>query len=230
MGPIMSITESPKRIPVIINNRNRLTSLRALITWLEKMGMERIYVLDNDSDYPPLLEYYREFKHTVVYLSKNFGYMAFWESEIYQNFQDDYFIYTDSDVLPVDECPADFLDIFLTALAQYPQIDKVGFGLKIDDLPDHYRSKQRVLAHEAQFWKKPIAKYLFDADVDTTFALYRPLARGGWWAKAFRTGQPYIARHLPWYIDSSNIPAEEKYYLETSTTDSTWAKQQCCDA
>ena len=52
--------------PIFINCRDRITCLSVLVDWLEKAGHENIYLLDNDSSYPPLLEYYEQTPHTVV--------------------------------------------------------------------------------------------------------------------------------------------------------------------
>lgn len=44
-----------------------------------------------------------------------------------QKFCNDYFIYTDSDVVPADFCPADFVDYFLQELKKHPLARKIGF-------------------------------------------------------------------------------------------------------
>jgi hypothetical protein len=49
---------SPTSTPIFVNCRDRLESLLALLDFLERAGQEQIYLLDNDSTYPPLLEYY----------------------------------------------------------------------------------------------------------------------------------------------------------------------------
>ena len=210
-------------VPVLINNRNRVTTLRLLIAWLERRGCERIYVIDNASTYPPLLEYYGSLRHDVCMLRQNAGYLALWATELYREFCGAHFIYTDSDVVPEESCPNDFIERLLDCLDRFPQLEKVGFGLRIDDIPDTNPAKREILARESLFWKWPVAPGLYDADIDTTFALYRPFARGGYWAKAYRTGKPYIARHLPWYVDAGNLGEEEAYYRAHSTSDSYWS-------
>ena len=69
---------------------------------------------------------------------------------------------------------------------------------------------------------------MFRADIDTTFALYRPLDRRRHGeGRALRTGPPYVARHLPWYLDSSNLSAEDAYYREhADPTISNWDRDQ----
>ena len=67
---------------------------------------------------------------------------------------------------------------------------------------------------EKKHWLKQIEPDVYDAALDTTFALYKPYTRGDIWVQnALRTGGNYVARHLPWYENSSNITDEDNYYL-----------------
>jgi len=201
-------------VPIIINNRNRVTFLKQLINWYQNAGYKNIVVLDNDSTYQPLLEYYKESGVKVIYLKKNVGHLALWKSGVHKQFYKDYYVYTDPDVLPIENCPVDFMQHFITILNKYPNIEKIGFGLKIDDLPDYYAKKDDVIDWEKKHWEVQIEHDVYDAALDTTFALYKPFTRGDIWVQnALRTGGNYIARHLPWYENSSNITDEDKYYL-----------------
>lgn len=202
-----------KKIPVIINNRNRYTYLLQLINWLEKNGYSNIFIIDNDSTYPKLLEYYSVTKYKVFRLNENVGNYSLWKTDIYKQFINDYYIYTDPDILPVDECPGNAVEYFLEILNKYPRIEKAGFGLKTDDLPDCFADKQKVLDWERKFWEMPVEKDLYDAEIDTTFALYRPFTNMGIWVpKSYRTGGKYLARHLPWYENTLNPLEEDAYY------------------
>lgn len=214
--------ESYHQIPVVINNRNRLAPLVALVQWLERAGMNRIFILDNASTYPPLLDFYRLCRHSVIHLPENVGFLALWETAVWHEFSDDYYVYTDADVVPEDACPTDLVRHLFEVLKQYPGIEKVGPALRIDDIPDTNRLKAEIQAAEGLYWRKPVAPGVFDAKIDTTFALYRPYARGGHWIKAFRTGDPYVAKHTPWYIDSNHLEPEEIYYREHSQTQTYW--------
>lgn len=213
-----------KEIPIIINNRNRYTMLKELIEKLEAYRLTNIHIIDNNSDYPPLLQYYREIPYSVYLLDKNVGCYSLWMTHIFQRFKHYYYVYTDSDVLPVEDCPIHFLDLLRNILDQNPGIDKIGLGLKIDDLPDENAMKDKVIKWEKQYWANPINSELYNAPVDTTFALYRPGKQGGWWLKAARSGYPLMARHLPWYLNSSDLPEEEKYYIQHASIDSSWYK------
>jgi hypothetical protein len=217
-------------IPILINNFNRLSFPVQLVHWLERAGYTNIYILDNQSTYGPLLEYYQSCRHRVLRLDQNYGHLAFWKAGLYQRFRWNYFAYTDSDVLPVEDCPTDFLTHFKVLLDRYTHLDKVGFGIKIDDLPEHFSLRKQVITYESRYWQKPAGRGLFDAPIDTTFALYRPFSNlrlgHAYLLRAYRTDAPFLVRHLPWYADSENLTEEEKYYLETSNSSSTVAKQQ----
>jgi hypothetical protein len=97
-------------------------------------------------------------------------------------------------------------------LQRNPSFDKVGFSLKIDDLPAHYRHRDDVITWEKQFWTTVHEPGFYRAPVDTTLALYRP-GLGHDNGNALRSAPPYVARHLPWYADSANPTEEDRYYV-----------------
>ncbi len=213
-----------KKIPIIINNYNRLDCLKRQIAWLESIGFNQIYIIDNDSSYPDLITYYRKIKYPVFRLDKNVGHLALWKTVIFQLFRNQYYVYTDSDILPVQDCPKNVLSYFFNLLQKYPNIDKVGFALKIDDLTSTHILKDLVLVWEKKYWDNEIEKNVYTSPIDTTFALYRPSAKGGSELSALRTGGEYIARHLTWYIDPGNLTDEDLHYINTANESSSWIK------
>jgi hypothetical protein len=136
------------------------------------------------------------------------------------------FVFTDPDIVPDETCPLDAIDFFGEILDMYPERDKAGFGLRIDDLPDAYRFKQQVLSWESQFWERRLAPRLYDAPIDTTFALYREPAPHHV-DRAVRTGYPYVARHTPWYLDERSLPEDEEFYRGRSEGDdvNNWGRE-----
>jgi hypothetical protein len=169
-------------------------------------------MVDNDSSYEPLLEYYEVTPHRVVLLGTNAGPTAIWDTGLLESIAPGgSYILTDSDVVPVEEAPLDAVARFAELLARYPEAEKVGFGLRLDDIPATYQFQADVLAWEAHFWSDEVEPGVFRADIDTTFALYRPSVRTHGY-RALRTGEPYVARHLPWYVDSKHPSDEEDYY------------------
>ncbi|WP_293651710.1 hypothetical protein [uncultured Campylobacter sp.] len=213
-----------KSIPIFIVVYNRLEGLKHLVSFLEKYEYLNIHIIDNNSSYLPLLEYYETLPYIIHKMNNNYGHMVlFKENEFRKIISNEYFVLTDSDILPIDECPENFLEIFMDILKKDNRITKVGFSLKIDDIPDYYQLKQNVLIWESRFYIKSrnypeCINYL--APIDTTFALYRPIKSFKKFNKKFyeaiRTGYPYQARHLPWYKNLEQPSQEDLYYSQTA--------------
>lgn len=220
------VVDDYRKIPIVINNRNRLTHLKLLIDALAKRGYHNIIILDNDSTWPPLLEYYRTLPYKVEYLGRNAGYNALEQISLYRTIRKGYFVYTDSDVVPVDECPDDFLMQFVELLQERDDVQKVGFSLKIDDLPDCFADRQKIIDWEKRYFEQPCGGRAYEALIDTTFALHRPYAListvGGF--RMLRTAAPLEARHMPWYADSSKMSDEDQYYIDHVEIGTQWSK------
>lgn len=213
-----------KNFPIIINNFNRLEWLQQQIEWLHRCGHKNIHVIDNASTYPPLLKYYKSIPATVYLLDRNKGHEALWRTHIFQRLGKYFYAYTDPDVLSTDDTPKDFMNYFLDVLHRYPQRDKIGFGLKTDDIPDHYPKKKEVLVWENGLLAKELEPGLFHSKIDTTFALYRPGTAFQKWETTIRCGEPYMLRHMPWYIDMEQLSEEEAYYMAHANESGSWAK------
>ena len=214
--------------PIFITVRDRVTALRDLVAWLESVGQERIFLLDCESSYPPLLDYLDTSPHAVVTLGANLGHRAPWESGAIDAVCGDteYFVVTDPDVIPVEGTPGDALDVFREVLESIPQVRKAGFGLVIDDLPACFLHRAEVVEWESQFWTQALAPGIFAAPIDTTFALYRP---GTPYLRqpAIRLGPPYAARHMGWYLDTEHPTDEDAWYASRALRDSThWSMQE----
>ena len=213
----------PVQTPILITCRDRLAPLVDLVGWLERAGHERIVLVDNDSSFPPLLEYFSQTPHQVIALGENLGHFSVWDGGVLDALSHTGpFVVTDSDVVPDSQCPLDAVEYFAELLFRYGDVGKVGFGLRIDDLPPAYEFRQEVLDWESQFWLDEVEPSVFRAAIDTTFALYRPSTPKGTFA-ALRTGAPYVARHIGWYSDSRRLTAEEEYYrTHAKRSVSTW--------
>lgn len=202
-------------IPIFINSRDRLGCLKKLISWLQEAGYRRICIIDNASTYPPLLQYYQEIQKTgveLILLSQNLGYKAIWTAGILKQLKiNSPYVYTDSDIVPQENCPKDILQQLLRGLWNHPWAKKAGLALRIDDIT--FYGKEEMQKKEAQFYYYPLGEKAFFAPVDTTFALYRNYRHYSL-QEAIRIGGGGTALHLPWYYDYKNLPADEQYYME----------------
>lgn len=202
--------------PIHILNFNQISFLRRQITWLVRAGYTDITVLDNHSSYAPLLHYYEVMTAAghirVVRRDSNEHKYRVWEKHLQA--LDGPFVLTTSDVIPDSCCPADVVAQLARHLAENPQLFKAGLGLRVDDIPEHYSHRAKVLVKQCEYWRVPAVSGAFLADIDFTFSLCR---RGSpfQYGPAVRTGWPYLARHEPWYSDSANRTEEERYYEAT---------------
>ena len=204
-------------VPIFINSRDRVGVLRKLINWLLKAGYRNLIILDNNSTYPKLLEYYSKLEKDervkIVLLKKNLGYKAIWLSNILEDMKiSTPYVYTDPDVLPIDECPKDFMKRLIEVLDSNHEIRKVGLSLLWEDITIDDKEKHR--RREFDFFKRGnIGDNVSYANVDTTFALYSNL-RIYSLRFSLRTYGDFRLRHLPWYFNYKKLPEDEKYYLE----------------
>jgi hypothetical protein len=116
-------------------------------------------------------------------------------------------------------------------LTKRHRIGKAGFALDISDreaMVTHQfnigGSKWNIWDWEARFWETPLEPLeggdsVYDASIDTTFALYDkeyfdpidPVA----FLRAVRVAGRFTARHLPWYRDQGLPESEAADYVRT---------------
>lgn len=202
--------------PIYIISFNRVHALRQLVGWLRRAGMTRVTIIDNHSTYQPPLEYYETLENVqIIILPQNEGHDVFWRRN-YHLQQDARFIVTDPDVVPDLHCPLDLV-LKMHQVADRIPCSKVGPGIRIDNLPDHYHLKDLMLCSERRYWdelKRTPQGDGFFAQIDTTFALYERGA-GKWDGVHVRLDFPYVVEHLPWYQDSSQPNEERDFYKAT---------------
>lgn len=218
-----------EEIPVFINCRDRVKTLKQTINALEHVGFRNIYLVDNQSSYPPLLEFYNYCSYQVILLGENMGHKAPWESLAVKLLSGgNPYVVTDPDVVLSGYYSKETIHDILELFDTHPGYVKIGAGLAIDDIPDYYEHKKTVQKWEAQFWTMQIENstklIAYDAEIDTTFAIYRPNL-GYITLPSIRLGGKHTARHLPWYQDSRKPDDEESYYRDhASSAVNTWNK------
>ena len=195
-----------------IINYNRLTLPRKMADYLAGCDGNIIpVIIDNNSDYEPLLEYYKTCPHKVERFDRNMGNCVVWITDILDRYNlEGNFIVTDSD-LQIDHISNDFLEFLQEGLKKYEWACKSGFGLEIKDLPNT-KVANEAKGWERQNWYHRLDSNFFNAPIDTTFCLCRTRLHD---FKAIRTDYPYVAKHMPWYWTKENIPDDEKYYFNS---------------
>ena len=208
-----------KDVPIFINARDRLGVMKKLIDWLLDAGYRNLIILDNNSTYPLLLEYYNKLKEQwgghikIVTLGKNLGYKALWLSNILEQMKiSTPYVYTDPDVVPIESCPKNFVKRLMKILDSNHELRKVGLGLVWEDVT--FFDKEETQRRESDFYVgSQIGDNLHYAQVDTTFALYSNVRHYSL-RFSLRTTDNLMLYHLPWYFDYDNLPEDEKYYME----------------
>lgn len=181
-----------------------------------------VILIDNNSTYKPLLDWYENCPYKVYRLYDNLGHKCLYKSGIIDEYKDQYYILSDHD-LDISNLPSDFIEVLMSGL-ENKNVIKSGLSLEINDLPNNQYTDM-VINWEKKYWERPIVHNNFYlSEVDTTFAIYdrnreyNDFPESDNFFKAVRSPRPYTARHLPWYNTLENITEEEMYYIKTTNT------------
>lgn len=208
-------------IPIVINNFNRLTTTRRLVNDLKGLGYKEIHILDNNSTYPPLLEWYDEEPCIVHRLSENLQGLSIYNSSYIEDFKHyPWIVYTDSDIELNPDTPPLFIE-HLISLAEKYSINKVGLAIRIDDLPETPFATE-YKNWEQKYWTISPEPNVYEAHIDTTFCIIKPTLPFDY--IALRVAGNLTCKHVPWYCDFDNLDEEEKYFIETSLEVSTYKR------
>lgn len=223
-----------KNIPIVILNRDRLYPLIEQVTVLKSKGYTNIIVIDNQSTYLPLIEWYAKGEVEVFHnnLTENschaFRDLVLQGHPKFTNIISDWYVFNDSDIIPLDNVPEDFIED-LKNYAIHHNKTKVGMSIKIDDLDMSYQLNQWVYSYESTYWTNAIIDNgieLYPHPIDTTFAIHAPNTLPTWSNDTLRVGIPYIVKHAPFYYNPENLPEDEKYYLtHMNRNSSNWSSK-----
>lgn len=198
--------------PIFLTNLNRLTTTRKMVEDLFRLnGSADITIIDNASTYSPLLTWYDEIKKDVKLIRHeiNLGPWCFFYSHIAADVKNDYYIYSDADLELNPNMPYNWQEIMFEILHRYNR--KASLALRISDLPDN-DIKKKIEDHQNVCWYETEEKDIYRAITDMTFSMDKKV--NGYRYESMRIAGNFECRHVPWYNDISNLPEEEKYYLE----------------
>ena len=223
-----ALREAASPVPLVVLNFNQLTYLRNLVAWWRWYSDAPIYVLDNHSDYPPLLEYYRQDTALMVqYCQENRcveNLRVFLDEHIHPRYS--HYVISDADISPHPATPPTFLGVLRHAIDNMG-FHRAGLGLITHDLPAWTTDREAVLRNEGSMRSEAVqvvyGEGVYDghrAPIDTTFCMFTT-NNGGWyapmklddWMNCLRI---FEAFHLPWYIDGANVNSEMDHYFRTA--------------
>jgi hypothetical protein len=210
--------------PAYVNTFNRLTTTRRLCEQIAALDNAVPVIIDNASTWEPLLDWYQHCPFEVIRLSENMGHHAPWKCGATARPNDGFYCVTDCDI-DIEGVPADLMDVLRKPLTSWsnPPV-KSGVALRIDDLPPW---QTVVKGWESTFWNKPVDGFRYWAPIDTTLAMYRAntpvrIATKVAGIRAVRSAGDYTARHMPWYLDPTNLDEENANYFATANDSNSW--------
>jgi hypothetical protein len=226
-------TSAPQNaLPCLIPAFNNPTYVRGMLRQLSIFPELKLFVVDNASTYPPMLDLYREIEDgshgeaAVIRLGCNAGPRTVW---YHLDTMPLYFCLTDPDLEINPNLPSDFIWRLIELTETY-QVGKAGFALSLADQDTmldnkfrHIEGEMTIWEAEAKNWAVPLppcpalGQPLYLANIDTTFAVYNKRyfnADSPW--DAVRVAGSYTCRHLPWYREN-HLPADEESYYRRTT-------------
>lgn len=212
---------SPRtEIPIYILSFNQPTYLRNMIRQLRGLEVKpsEIRIIDNASSFPPALDYLRELENQgfgVLRMERNFGPHEIFSPEAGIDWPE-VFALTDPDLQFHPDMPPTFRRDLLKFAAACG-VWKCGCALSLEDSerfrPIDYHEGRSIAEWESQFWDSPrtladpelVANLrqwgatVYDAPVDTTFAVYVKSRERASFLEGVRVSGVFACRHLPWY-------------------------------
>lgn len=236
-----------KTCPIFINSFNQPTYLCNIVEKLCLANFSNIYILDNSSSSPEILDYYKFLKKEckkvfILYYNENMGPRYFHLSGIYKEIGmgEIPHLYTDPDI-DFDFLAEDFLSQLLNLTEKY-QTPKAGCALEIptekevrSDLictPPHLGGQSfGIIEWENQYWKNIIETDIYDAPIDTTLHLFNPKYFSYTNPVNYLTGirvakKGFVVKHRPWYKDDFVSEKEVNFYRQLGKLHNTWIEKR----
>jgi len=203
----------------------------------ESAGLE-IIIIDNDSTYPPCVEWLNNCGYTVermgvnrgpwVFLSDHTGQLQWLnrndgKDTLYNKYTDRYFILADSD-FDISMVPDDFPDHLMKGLNTAQRNEwKCGLSYLLDDLPVNAFTKQ-IIEYERRYWVTKNAAGYFESQVDIGVTMFDRQKQGEWY-HAVRSDKPYTCRHLDWYHSVEGWREEDQWFIDNTPHYYGWCRK-----
>jgi len=202
-------------IPLVIIAWNNLTFVKRFVEQIIELST-KIIILDNNSEYQPLLDYYTSLetiypdKFDIRRLDQNYGHRVY---TILKDTLPDIYVLSDPDLKLNASMPKDVIDQLYYISKKY-KCNKVGLALDVSDHTKFIRGGYGDLVYriESAYYRNILSDneyMLYNAEIDTTFCLINNTVSD--YPSNIRVGGNFTAKHLPWYHDylKTHIPKDE---------------------
>ena len=227
---LIYVTYTNTYLPVVVIAHNNLHFVKNFIEQLKKYP-NPIIIMDNKSDYEPLLAYYKEIQYEmgskleIRYLNENYG------SSVFIRLKDHLpkvYILSDPDLKLNPDMPYNFSEIMYNLSNKYKAF-KVGLALNISDKEkfltcSNYIAGQNIVEWERKYWEERIPDpeyelYRVGKTDNTTFCL---INNDYSIHNEIRIAGNFTAKHLPWYKDylETHMPSDELKQWKTNNNSS----------
>ena len=219
-------------IPIVVICYNNYFFVKNFVNQIKKYK-NPIILLDNNSNYHKLLDYYKEIKNElgnkidIRIFNENYGHKVYLKLK---NELPNIYILSDPDLELNKNMPENFAEILLNISNKYKYY-KVGSALNINDKDlfitcENYTNEKNIYDWEKQFWINKIKddKFeLYDANIDTTFCLINNNYYDNNEYRAIRVAGNFTVKHLPWYNEyiTNNMSEEEIKFWKKNNISST---------
>ena len=211
-------------IPIIIicyNNYKYVENTINQIIKINKLYMNYITILNNNSDEYKTINYLQNTIYPIIHNSNNGPWINDNCNKHLYDMLPNKFILTDADLQFNKDLPYNFIEMMIELSDKYSCF-KLGFALCISDynkmIPYQYINNKTIYEWEIQFWQNRINNMdyeLYFAGVDTTFCIINKQAYINGFKSEIRIAGNFTAFHIPWYNVSYNqiININECYEL-----------------
>lgn len=194
------------QIPIVILCHNNEYYVNNTLYQLEKYH-DNFIILDNYSDDVDTQLYLNKISSKYKVVKTDVHYEPYKARNFIYDQLPEYFCFTDPDLEYNKNLPIDFIKKLIEISNKYV-VCKIGFALKISDYNEMYQDTylfgKTIYEWENRFWQNKLKddEYeLYEADIDTTFALYNKNILP---SKVLRIAGDFTCKHLPWYVNNNN--------------------------